>query len=128
MEHLRSAPPRSPTAATNFSCSSGVHRNRDLTAAAAAAAAEDGPGLSGYCPPADPVQTRPAEKHSLSIQIYDFGPLSSTGRNKPQVELEQQITHLLLKTLSCMQIIPNNTRESKIILRLPRKNLKAADL
>jgi hypothetical protein len=77
MEHLRSAPPRSLTAATNFSCSSGVHRNRDLTAAAAAAAAEDGPGLSGYCPPADPVQTRPAEKRSLSMQIYDFGPLQA---------------------------------------------------
>jgi hypothetical protein len=83
MEHLRSAPPRSLTAATNFSCSSGVHRNRDLTAAAAAAAAEDGPGLSGYCPPADPVQTGPAdlripaEKRSLSMQIYDFGPLQA---------------------------------------------------
>ena len=38
---LRSAPPRCATDMTNFSCSSGVHRNRDFDAAAAAAPDEE---------------------------------------------------------------------------------------
>lgn len=45
---LRSAPPRCVTAHMNFSCRSGVHRNRAFAEAEAAAVApDDGPGLPG---------------------------------------------------------------------------------
>jgi len=77
MEHSRSAPPSWPTTVKNFSCSSGVQRNRVLAAAAATAAPEDNPGLSGYCLPAEPVEKGladlriPAEMLPLSVQTYD---------------------------------------------------------
>jgi hypothetical protein len=102
MENLRSAPPSWLTAVTNFSCSSGVQRNRVLTAAAAVAVAEDGPGLSGCCPPAGPVQKGQAEQRILQnthpsmqhiIQLCSENP----HMTKPHVELENHNAHMLTK-------------------------------